>query len=105
MLSPEVFAAEFGMSLSDLANYAGVDQVTIVQAPNDPALQAFLRNCLLVTDKMRLTFERPLADVVPWFREERPSTFRGSSALEMVAQGRTNAVLTYLDTISSGFVG
>lgn len=105
VLPPEVFAAEFGMSLSDLAKYARVDQTTIVRIPNDPSLQAFLRNCLLVTDKMQLTFERPLADVVPWFREGRLSAFRGASALEMVAQGRATAVLTYLDTISSGFVG
>jgi hypothetical protein len=39
-----------------------------------------------------------------WLNEPL-TTFRGKSALELVAAGRINDVLTYLASIESGFVG
>lgn len=40
-----------------------------------------------------------------WFLDEPLQAFRGSTAWEVVSQGRAEAVITYLESISSGFVG
>lgn len=41
---------------------------------------------------------------VAWLQEPLP-TFDGKTALELIAEGRTDAVLRYLASIASGFVG
>jgi hypothetical protein len=41
---------------------------------------------------------------VAWLQEPLP-TFDGNTALELIAAGRTDAVLRYLASIASGFVG
>ncbi len=44
-------------------------------------------------------------DPTSWFLDEPLEAFRGSTAWEVVLQGRAEAVITYLESISSGFVG
>lgn len=41
---------------------------------------------------------------VAWLQEPLPA-FDGKTALELIAEGRTDAVLRYLASIASGFVG
>ncbi|PMQ03342.1 hypothetical protein DyAD56_20065 [Dyella sp. AD56] len=41
---------------------------------------------------------------VAWLKESL-ATFDGKSALELIAEGRTDAVLRYLASIESGYVG
>lgn len=40
---------------------------------------------------------------VAWLQEPLP-TFGGKTALQLIAEGRTDAVLRYLASIASGFV-
>lgn len=44
-------------------------------------------------------------NAICWFLAEPLQAFRGSTAWEVVSQGRAEAVITYLESISSGFVG
>jgi len=41
---------------------------------------------------------------VAWLQEPL-ATFGGKTALQLIAEGRTDAVLRYLASIASGFVG
>ncbi len=96
---------ELGMSREDSAQWLNVDVTKISSEPNDPTLQAFLTTCLKVIAMMQSVGELPRADALHWFRDEPMEVFRGHTALELVVQGRTEAVMDYLDSISSGFVG
>jgi hypothetical protein len=44
-------------------------------------------------------------DAIRWFLDEPLKVFRGRTAWEVVSQGRVEAVIGYLESISSGFVG
>jgi Protein of unknown function (DUF2384) len=44
-------------------------------------------------------------DAIRWLLEEPLEVFRGRTAWEVVSQGRAEAVIAYLESISSGFVG
>jgi hypothetical protein len=44
-------------------------------------------------------------DAIRWFLDEPLKVFRGRTAWEVVLRGRAEAVIGYLESISSGFVG
>jgi len=104
-VSPDLFMAEIRLTVEQLAGFAKVDQATVVRTPLDPALQTFIRDCHRVVAMMQEISGRPRAYGVNWLRDEPVQTFRGSTALELVSQGRVGTVITYLDSIASGFVG
>lgn len=103
--SPDLFMAEFRLTVEQLASFAKVDQATVVRTPLDPALQTFMKDCHRVVAMMQEISGRPRAYGVNWLRDEPVQTFRGSTALELVSEGRVGTVITYLDSIASGFVG
>ncbi|EIL89199.1 antitoxin Xre/MbcA/ParS toxin-binding domain-containing protein [Rhodanobacter sp. 115] len=105
MMSPDAFAAEFGMRLSDLARYAKVDQATIFQNPDNPCLKAFLSDCALVMDKIQTMSGRSRAEAVSLFLHEPFPCFRGRTPFDLVLQGRVASVMDYLESVESGFVG
>lgn len=44
-------------------------------------------------------------DAIRWFLDEPLKEFRGRTAWEVVSRGRAKALIAYLESISSGFVG
>lgn len=105
VVSPDLFMAEFRLTVEQLAGFAKVDQATVVRIPLDPTLQAFMRDCHRVVTMMQEISGRPRAYGVNWLRDDPVQAFRGSTALELVSQGRVGTVITYLDSIASGCVG
>jgi len=105
VVSPDRFMAEFRLTLEELAGFAKVDQAIVVRSPLDPTLQAFMRDCHRVVAMMQDISGQPCAYGVNWLRDEPVQTFRGFTALELVSQGRVGTVITYLESIASGFVG
>ena len=104
-VSPDLFMAEFRLTVEQLAAFAKVDQAIVVRSPHDPTLQTFMRDCQRVVAMVQEISGRPRAYGVNWLRDEPVQTFRGSTALELVSQGRVGTVITYLDSIASGCVG
>lgn len=104
-VSPDLFMAEFRLTLEQLAGFAKVDQATVVRSPNDPTLQTFMRDCQRVVAMMQEISGRPRAYGVNWLRDDPVQAFRGSTTLELVTQRRVRSVITYLESIASGFVG
>ena len=104
-VSPGLFMAEFRLTQEELARFAKVDQAVVVRSPHDPTLQAFIKDCHRVVAMMQAISGRPRAYGVNWLRDEPVQAFRGSTALELVSQGRGGTVITYLESIAAGFVG
>lgn len=92
------------MQLQDLAALAAVYRNTIRAYPNTPRLQAVLRNLMRVlsaasiiqSDRDRALFLIKNAPI---------PAFRHKTILQLVAEGRTDAAIDYLESVSSGFVG
>lgn len=45
---------------------------------------------------------RSAEEAIRWFEEEPLPGFSGATAMQLVAQGRTNDVLGYIDAVNSG---
>jgi hypothetical protein len=103
-LSPRKVAQALNLQLSELAIAAGVHRNTLAARPQSPRVQAFLRDTLRVLNAAKEVFaqtELPIA----WLLNEPLSAFRHKTAFELIAAGRTEAVLEYLNSFSAGFVG
>lgn len=103
-LSATGVAELFGLQLQDLAALAAVHRNTIRTHPNTPRLQAVLRDLMRVLsaasvgqpDRHRALFLIKNAPI---------PAFRHKTILQLVAEGRTDDAVDYLESISSGFVG
>ena len=103
-LSPSKVAQSLNLQLGDLAAAAGVHRNTLTARPQSSRVQAFLRDTLRVLSAAKEVFgqtELPIA----WLLNEPLSAFRQKTAFELISEGRTEAVLGYLNTFSAGFVG
>jgi len=103
-LSPAKVAARLSLQLQDLADSAHVHRNTLNARPQSAKVQELLRSILRVLSAASEAFgDRDVA--LSWMRNEPVGAFRHKTALDLVREGRTEAVVTYLESISAGFVG
>lgn len=103
-LSATGVAKLFGLQLQDLAALASVHRNTIRTHPNTPRLQAVLRDLMRVLSAASVV--QPDRDRALFLIKNAPiPAFRHKTILQLVAEGRTDDAVDYLDSISAGFVG
>ena len=97
-IDPGAFARNLGISLRHLAEYANVAPETPVLRPADARLQRYLRDARSVLERAaRLGGGRVAAR--DWFRHMPLSAFTRRTAEELVAEGRCEELLRYLDGV------
>jgi uncharacterized protein (DUF2384 family) len=103
-LSPSKVASRLSLQLQDLADSAHVHRNTLTARPQSPKVQELLHSILRVLSAATEVFgDQDVA--LSWIRNEPVSAFRHKTAVDFVREGRTEAVVTYLESISAGFVG
>jgi len=103
-LSPRKIAQCLSLQVSDLAESAHVHRNTLSARPQSPKVQEFLRAILRVISAANEAFgDRDTA--VAWMMNESVSVFRHRTAFDLLREGRVEAVVTYLESIASGFAG
>jgi hypothetical protein len=103
-LSPSKVAQALNLQLGELATAAGVHRNTLAARPQSSRVQAFLRDILRVLSAAKEVFAQTELSIA-WLLNEPLSAFRYKTAFELIATGRTEAVLEYLNSFSAGFVG
>jgi len=103
-LSPKKVAQGLHLQVNELAESAHVHRNTLTARPQSPKLQELLRAYVRVISAATEAFG-DRATAVTWIRNEAVPAFRHKTPLELVNEGRIEAVLSYLDSIESGFVG
>lgn len=94
----------FGLQLQDLAALAAVHRNTIRTHPNTPKLQAALRNLMRVLSAASVV--QPDRNRALFLIKNAPiPAFRHKTILQLVAEGRTEDAVDYLESVGSGFVG
>lgn len=94
----------FGLQLQDLAALAAVHRNTIRTHPNTPKLQAVLRNLIRVLSAASVV--QPDRNRALFLIKNAPiPAFRHKTILQLVAEGRTEDAVDYLESVGSGFVG
>lgn len=103
-LSATGVAELFGLQLQDLASMAAVHRNTVRTHPNTPRLQAVLRDLMRVLSAASVM--QPDRDRALFLIKNAPiPAFRHKTILQLVAEGRTDDAVDYLESVSSGFVG
>ena len=103
-LSPAKVARALSLQLQDLADSAHVHRNTLTSRPQSEKVQTLLRSILRVLSAATEAFgNRDVA--LSWMRNEPVPVFRHKTALDLVREGRTEAVVSYLESISAGSVG
>src|SRR5690242_2971270 len=103
-LSPLKVARALSLQIQDLADLAHVHRNTLNARPQSPKVQALLQSILRVLSAATEAFgSREVA--LNWIRNEPVPAFRHKTALDLVGEGRTEAVVSYLESVSAGFVG
>lgn len=104
IIDAERFRARFELSKQSLAALARVHRTTVSDAPGNEKLQRMMRDSLRVLSGARaLTGDTTRA--IYWMRNTPIAEFDHQVALELVAAGKTDAVLRYLRSIESGASG
>jgi len=103
-LSATGVAELFGLQLQDLAALASIHRNTVRTHPNTPRLQAVLRDLMRVLSATSVV--QPDRDRALFLIKNAPiPAFRHKTILQLVAEGRTDDAVDYLDSVGTGFVG
>lgn len=103
-LSPAKVGDFFGLRVQELAERARVHRNTPTARPHTPQLQKYLQEMLRV-----LAVATEITDdaerAVFLLRNEPLRAFGYKTADTLVQEGRSDAVIAYLESLASGFVG
>jgi hypothetical protein len=104
VIQPERFAEALHLRLQDLAKLAGVHRTTVTEAPANARLQGFLRNALrALSAAYEVTHDRDRS--IFWYRNTPIPEFGHRTAEQIVAEGKTDAIIRYLTSITAGSSG
>jgi hypothetical protein len=103
-IQPQRFADALNLRILELAKLAGVHPTTVVETPGNARLQGYLQDAVrALSAAVDVTQDRDRA--IYWFRNTPIPEFGHRTAETIVAEGKTNAMIAYLNAISPGSSG
>jgi uncharacterized protein (DUF2384 family) len=101
VLSPVRISLRLGLTLTELAQLAGMHPNSLSQNPAAPSVQKGLQPIAHI-----LSAAEELAgaadDAIFWFRHEPIPAFGGRTPIELVEQGQAAAVLAHIQALRDG---
>jgi hypothetical protein len=104
VIEPERFATALHLQIQELAQLARVHRATVSEAPTNVRLQGFMREALQVLSAT-LDVVRDRERAIYWYRNSPIPEFQHRTAEQLVAEHKTEAVLSYLASIGGGSTG
>jgi hypothetical protein len=102
-ISPKRLSAALGVQIANLAALSGVHRNTL-RNPGSERVQTKLREMVkAITAAAAVTDD--IAKAIYWFRNEPIADYDHKTAAELVADGRLEAVLSYLRDLENGARG
>lgn len=102
--SLELFALCLAMSPTELSALIGATRDAPSEILDEPRVQRFIWESLIVLGAA-LVLNKDEARVRLWFCREKISDFGQKTPLALVAEGKADALLSYIKSISSGSSG
>ena len=105
VVSPRRFSEALHVDLQTLAEQAGVHRNTIARAPSSATVQRVLRDALRVIKAGTDVSGGDVGRALFWYRNEALGSFGYKTAEQLVAAGRTDDLLDYIDSLNAGAAG
>lgn len=104
IISPQRMADTLHMELQELAAVAGVHRNTLRVSPAAGRLQECMREILRVMSAASV-FGRSLDETVYWLHNHPIAALGHQTAMQLIREGHAQAVIDYLASIESGYLG
>lgn len=104
VLSVKRFSQALHIDLKTLAEQAHVHRNTISRAPESEGVQRFLRDAVRVI-RAATDIAGDVSKALFWYRNEPLASFAYKTAEELVSEGRTNDLLSYIVSLEAGAAG
>jgi len=102
-LDPRKMGSLLGLPLDKIAELARAHRNTVSRSPNSPQVQDGLRNVVRVLiSASRLMEGSSMGRAALWFKNQPLSGFGGKTAMDLVREGKTEAVLEHLEMLADG---
>lgn len=102
IVSPRRLGERLNMSISEIADLAGVHRNTLSRNPGSPRVQRRLQEIVRILARATDLLAGDIGRAVLWFRFEPLAGFGPRTALELVAEGHADAVMAHLDMLENG---
>jgi hypothetical protein len=103
-LSPGRLADALELPLQKLAALAHVHRNTVTMAPTSPKLQDAMADVIRVLSAAH-ALNGDIDSALFWFRNQPIAEFDHLTAMQLVQQGKVQAVIDYIESISGGAAG
>ena len=103
-LSPERLADALELPIQRLASLAHVHRNTVSTSPTSPKLQDAMGNVVRVLSAA-YSLTGDIDRALFWFRNQPIAEFDHLTAMQLVEQGKVQAVVDYIESISAGVAG
>lgn len=103
-ISPRRYAQVLKLDINTLADQAHVHRNTLNRAPTSESVQKHLRESMRVL-RAATDLSGSVESAIYWYKNYPLAPFRYKTALELVSEGKTAALLRYLASLEAGAAG
>ena len=103
-ISPKRFGRVLNVDMQTLAAMAHVHRNTLSRAPEAESVQRYLRQTVQVV-RAAVDVAGSVEDAIFWFRNHPLPTFDYKTSQQLVSEGRTEALIRYIQSLQAGFAG
>jgi len=103
-LSPKRYGQVLRLDMQTLAAQAHVHRNTISRAPDAESVQRYLRESVRVM-RAAVDITGSVEKAIFWFKNNPLPTFDYKTPQELVSEGRTEALIRYVQSLQAGYAG
>ncbi len=103
-LSPKRYGQVLRLDMQTLAAQAHVHRNTISRAPDAESVQRYLRESIRVM-RAAMDITGSVERAIFWFKNNPLATFDYKTPQELVSEGKTEALIRYIQSLQAGFAG
>jgi uncharacterized protein (DUF2384 family) len=103
-LSPKRYSQVLRLDMQTLAAQAHVHRNTISRAPDAESVQRYLRESVRAM-RAAADITGSVEKAIFWFKNNPLATFDYKTPQDLVSEGRTDALIRYIQSLQAGFAG
>ena len=104
LLNPYAVAAHIGLDLNGLATLVRMHRNSLYRMPHAPGVQARMSEIvrILICADALMAGDVPADRAVFWFRNQPIPSFGNKTAMQLVGEGKAEAVMAHLSLVEDG---